>query len=108
MVGYGASRLTHPTGWGAFIERDPKGHQANMAELLRWADAGKISAHVHAVYTLAETPAALKAIAARQVMGKVILRPQRTASDHQRCCSRRKYRSSSRQPGLPGWEPQPC
>jgi NADPH2:quinone reductase len=61
--------------WGAFIERDPKGHQANMAELVRWADAGKISAHVHAVYPLSETPAALKAIAARQVMGKVILHP---------------------------------
>jgi NADPH2:quinone reductase len=61
--------------WGAFIERDKAGHQANMAQLVRWADEGKISAHVHAVYPLAETPAALKAIAARQVMGKVILRP---------------------------------
>jgi NADPH2:quinone reductase len=61
--------------WGAFIERDRQGHQANMAELVRWADAGKISAHVHAVYPLAETPAALKAIAERKVMGKVILRP---------------------------------
>src|ERR1043165_6961363 len=61
--------------WGAFIERDPKGHQANMAELVSWADAGKISAHVHATYPLAQTADALKAIAARQVMGKVILRP---------------------------------
>ena len=24
--------------WGAFIERDPKGHQANMAELVRFAE----------------------------------------------------------------------
>jgi NADPH2:quinone reductase len=61
--------------WGAFIERDPKGQQANMAELVRYAAEGKISAHVHATYPLKETPAALKAIAARQVMGKVILRP---------------------------------
>jgi NADPH:quinone reductase len=61
--------------WGAFIERDPMGHQANMAELVRWADAGKISAHVHAVYPLKDTPAALKAIADRKVMGKVILHP---------------------------------
>jgi NADPH:quinone reductase len=61
--------------WGAFIERDPKGHQANMAELVRWAAEGRISAHVHGVYPLAETPAALKAIADRKVMGKVILRP---------------------------------
>jgi len=61
--------------WGAFIERDPQGHQANMAELVRWADAGQISAHVHATYPLAETPAAIKAIADRKVMGKVILHP---------------------------------
>jgi len=46
-----------------------------MAELVRWADAGQISAHVHAVYPLAETTDALKAIADRKVMGKVILRP---------------------------------
>ena len=61
--------------WGAFIERDPKGQQANMADLVRWTAEGKLSAHVHAVYPLQDTPAALKAIAARQVMGKVILRP---------------------------------
>ena len=61
--------------WGEFIERDPKGQQANMADLVRWTAEGKISAHVHAVYPLKDTPAALKAIAARQVMGKVILRP---------------------------------
>jgi len=61
--------------WGAFIERDREGHQANMAELVRFADAGKISAHVHAVYPLAQTADALKAIADRKVMGKVILRP---------------------------------
>jgi NADPH:quinone reductase len=61
--------------WGAFIERDPKGQQANMAELVRYAADGKISAHVHAVYPLEDTPAALKAIADRKVMGKVILRP---------------------------------
>lgn len=61
--------------WGAFTERDPKGNAANMAELVRYAAEGKISAHVHGVYPLAETPAALKAIADRTVMGKVILHP---------------------------------
>jgi NADPH2:quinone reductase len=61
--------------WGAFIERDPKAHQANMAQLVEWAAAGKISGHVHGTYPLKETPAALKAIADRKVMGKVILHP---------------------------------
>lgn len=61
--------------WGSWIERDPEGHRANTAQLLNWMAAGKLSSHVHAVYPLADAPKALKAIAARQVMGKVILRP---------------------------------
>jgi NADPH2:quinone reductase len=61
--------------WGSWIERDPAGHRANTEQLLAWCAEGKLSSHVHAVYPLAEAPAALKAIAARQVMGKVILRP---------------------------------
>ena len=61
--------------WGSFIERDPAGHRANTEQLLQWCAQGKLSAHVHAVYPLAEAAAALKAIAARQVMGKIILHP---------------------------------
>jgi NADPH:quinone reductase len=61
--------------WGSWIERDPAGHRANTGQLLAWAAEGKLSSHVHAVYPLADAPEALKAIAARQVMGKVILRP---------------------------------
>lgn len=61
--------------WGAWITRDPAGHRANTEQLLSWTAAGKLSSHVHAVYPLSEAAAALKAIAARNVMGKVILRP---------------------------------
>ena len=61
--------------WGAWILRDPQGHRANMTQVLDWCAQGKLSSHVHAVYPLDQAPAALKAIAARKVMGKVILRP---------------------------------
>ena len=61
--------------WGSWTERDPAGHRANTEQLLAWCLEGKLSSHVHAVYPLAEASAALKAIAAREVMGKVILRP---------------------------------
>lgn len=61
--------------WGAWTERDPDGHRANTAQLLTWAAEGRLSSHVHAVYPLSEAAAALKAIAERKVMGKVILRP---------------------------------
>jgi NADPH2:quinone reductase len=61
--------------WGAWTDRDPAAHHANVAQLLRWCAEGKLSAHVHAVYPLEKTPDALKALAERKVMGKVILRP---------------------------------
>jgi NADPH2:quinone reductase len=61
--------------WGSWTTRDPAGHRANTEKLLQWCAEGKLSSHVHAVYPLSEASAALKAIAARQVMGKVILRP---------------------------------
>jgi NADPH2:quinone reductase len=46
-----------------------------MQEIVRWCAEGKLSAHVHAVYPLADTADALKAIADRKVMGKIVLRP---------------------------------
>jgi NADPH:quinone reductase len=61
--------------WGAWTQRDPEGHRVNMRQILDWCAQDKLSSHVHAVYSLADAKSALEAIAARQVMGKVILRP---------------------------------
>jgi NADPH2:quinone reductase len=61
--------------WGAWAEREPAAHRANVAQLLQWCADGKLAVHIHAVYPLAKTADALKAIANRSVMGKVILRP---------------------------------
>jgi len=61
--------------WGAWTQREPNAQRALMTDIARWCAEGKLSAHVHAVYPLAETPTALKAIADRKVMGKIVLRP---------------------------------
>jgi NADPH2:quinone reductase len=61
--------------WGSWTERDPEGHRANTADLLRWCAEGKLSAHVHAAYPLGEAARALGDIAGRKVMGKVVLKP---------------------------------
>ena len=61
--------------WGAWVLRDPDGQRALMTEIVQWCADGKLSAHVHAVYPLAEIATALKAIAERKVMGKIVLRP---------------------------------
>ena len=61
--------------WGAWIEREPERHRANMADIVQWCAEGKLSAHVHAAYPLARTAEALKELAGRKVMGKVLLHP---------------------------------
>jgi NADPH2:quinone reductase len=61
--------------WGSFIERDPAGHRANTKQILEWCAQGKLSAHVQATYSLADAADALKALAARKVMGKIVLKP---------------------------------
>jgi len=61
--------------WGAWTKREPAAQQEVMTQIVEWCAQGKLSAHVHAVYPLAETAAALNAIADRKVMGKIVLRP---------------------------------
>jgi NADPH:quinone reductase len=61
--------------WGAWIKREPAAQQALMKDIVEWCAQGKLSAHVHAVYPLADIAAALKAIADRKVMGKILLKP---------------------------------
>jgi NADPH:quinone reductase len=61
--------------WGGWTLRDPQGQRTLMTDIVRWAADGKLTAHVHAVYPLSDIAAALKVIADRKVMGKIVLRP---------------------------------
>jgi NADPH2:quinone reductase len=61
--------------WGSWTKREPQAQRALMADIAQWCAEGKLSAHVHAVYPLAEIATALKAISDRKVMGKILLRP---------------------------------
>jgi len=60
--------------WGAWTSREPQKQRALMADILQWTAAGKLSAHVQAVYPLADIAAALEVLAARKAMGKIVLR----------------------------------
>jgi NADPH2:quinone reductase len=55
----------------AWTEREPR--RPNVEKLMSWAAEGKISVHVHATYPLAKTADALKVLATRKAIGKVIL-----------------------------------
>jgi NADPH2:quinone reductase len=61
--------------WGSWAAREPAAHRANAADLVRWCAEGKLSAHVYASYPLDQAAQALKDIADRKVMGKVVLKP---------------------------------
>jgi NADPH:quinone reductase len=59
--------------WGAFAARDPKANAAHVAELFRLWNEGKISPHVSATYPLERGGEAIAAMAARQVIGKLVV-----------------------------------
>ena len=59
--------------WGAFAARDPAANQAHVAELFALWDAGKIAPQVSATYPLDRAGEAIAALAARQVIGKVVV-----------------------------------
>lgn len=61
--------------WGAFCKREPARQAQQMAQLLEWAAAGVISAHVDATFPLEETGRALRLIADRKARGKIVVKP---------------------------------
>jgi NADPH2:quinone reductase len=61
--------------WGSWSKREPQAQHALLTDVVRWAAADKLSAHVHAVFPLTEIATAMKLISDRKVMGKIVLRP---------------------------------
>jgi len=59
--------------WGAFAARDPKANQAHVEHLFRlWAE-GRIAPKVTETFALADGGKAIAKMAARQVIGKVVV-----------------------------------
>ncbi len=59
--------------WGAFMRRDPAAHAANVAELMRLYNEGKIRPVVSERYPLARAGEAIARLATRQAMGKIVV-----------------------------------
>jgi NADPH:quinone reductase len=59
--------------WGAFAARDPKANAAHVETLFRLWDEGRIGPRVSATYPLAKGGEAIAALAARSVIGKVVV-----------------------------------
>ena len=59
--------------WGAFAARDPTGNAAHVAELFKLWSEGKISPRVSATFPLERGGDAIAAMAARRVIGKLVV-----------------------------------
>ena len=61
--------------WGTFADRSPEQNRANFNRLLDWTAAGIIAPRISARFPLESSVEALSTIAARRVIGKVVLTP---------------------------------
>ena len=59
--------------WGAYAARDPSGNAQHVTELFRLWSEGKINPRVSATYPLERGGEAIAAMAARQVIGKLVV-----------------------------------
>ena len=62
--------------WGDFVRREPALNAENMRQLFTWLHARKIHPLISKRYPLAQAPAALEALLARQAIGKLVVLPQ--------------------------------
>ncbi len=60
--------------WGAFTQRNPKGNQANIDDLLDWLADGSLKPHMDSLFALEDTGQAIEKIVARDVKGKVLIK----------------------------------
>ena len=60
--------------WGAFAEREPAAFAEHLRELFAWALDGRIKVHAEKVFPLAETGAAIRYLADRKAIGKVLVK----------------------------------
>lgn len=61
--------------WGDFARREPERNHAAFAQMVGWIGEGKLKPYVSARYPLDETPRALRDMAERRVIGKVVITP---------------------------------
>lgn len=59
--------------WGAAVMRDPKGHAANMADLMKLWSEGRIRPRVSRTFPLHRAHEAIQALGDRSAMGKIVV-----------------------------------
>jgi NADPH2:quinone reductase len=67
--------------YGEFTVRDPARHVANLDQLFRWFEEGKLRPHIGATYGLEQAADAIQHIMERRALGKVVLAVAARPSD---------------------------
>nr|WP_087573215.1 MULTISPECIES: NADPH:quinone oxidoreductase family protein [unclassified Sphingomonas]AJW29549.1 Putative Zn-dependent oxidoreductase [Sphingomonas sp. JE1] len=62
--------------YGAHALREPQKNRAAISRLLGWLEAGSIKPRISGLYSLAEAPDAIARLAARQAVGKLVVKVQ--------------------------------
>lgn len=61
--------------WGRFTTEEPTRHHANLEQIVKWMADGKLSPLIQRTYSLEEGREALRWVADRKAIGRVIVRP---------------------------------
>lgn len=59
--------------WGSFVHREPERHRANVAQMVEWWRQGRLRPHTSATYPMERAADALRELAERRAMGKVVV-----------------------------------
>ena len=62
--------------YGDYLRREPEHGRAEFQRLLSWFETGRLKAHIDRTYKLHQAADALKALADRQVVGKIVITPR--------------------------------
>lgn len=61
--------------WGSFVYREPARHRANVEEMVGWWREGRLRPHTSSAFPLDRAGDALRELAERRAMGKVVVVP---------------------------------
>lgn len=62
--------------YGDYMRREPERGHAEFRRLLSWFETGKLKAPIDRIYPLADAAAALRSLANREVVGKIVIAPR--------------------------------
>ena len=61
--------------WGRFTMEEPDSHAANSGQVVEWVEQGKLKPVIQKTYALDDGKDALRCVADRKAMGRVIITP---------------------------------